>query len=128
MRTAYTISAVGHAAVLLWSVWSFAAKPLPDALESFPVDLVTASELTKITAGAKDAVIEAMLNSYTSPGTKVEIGFPDDLEGSQVFQTIGNQSFLNGLHHMMETPSIVRKIFWAAENGYDAVISSNNWP
>jgi Asp/Glu/hydantoin racemase len=73
------------------------------------------------------AAIEAMLNSYASPGTKVEIGFPDDFEGSQVFQTIGNQSFLNGLHHMMETPSIVRKIFWASENGYDAVISSNTF-
>jgi Asp/Glu/hydantoin racemase len=44
-----------------------------------------------------------------------------------VFQTLGNQSFLNGLHHMMETPAIVRKIFWAAENGYDAVISSNTF-
>ena len=43
------------------------------------------------------------------------------------FQTIGNQSFLNGLHHMMETPSIVRKIFWASENGYDAAISSNTF-
>jgi Asp/Glu/hydantoin racemase len=41
--------------------------------------------------------------------------------------TIGAQSKLNGLHHMMETPSIVRKIFWAAENGYDAVISSNTF-
>jgi len=28
---------------------------------------------------------------------------------------------LHGLHHMIETPAIVRKIFWAAENGYDAV-------
>jgi Asp/Glu/hydantoin racemase len=41
--------------------------------------------------------------------------------------TIGAQSKLNGLHHMMETPSIVRKIFWAAENGYDAVVSSNTF-
>src|SRR5882757_9459431 len=73
------------------------------------------------------AAIEKLLNGYASPGTKIEIGFPDDFEGSQVFQTIGNQSFLNGLHHMMETPSIVRKIFWAAENGYDAVISSNTF-
>src|SRR5215216_811808 len=73
------------------------------------------------------AAITKLLNSYASPGTKVEIGFPDDFEGSQVFQTIGNQSFLNGLHHMMETPSIVRKIFWASENGYDAVISSNTF-
>jgi Asp/Glu/hydantoin racemase len=28
---------------------------------------------------------------------------------------------------MIETPSIVRKIIWAAENGYDAVISSNTF-
>jgi Asp/Glu/hydantoin racemase len=27
----------------------------------------------------------------------------------------------------MEVPAIVRKIFWAAENGYDAVISSNTF-
>src|SRR5947209_10948362 len=73
------------------------------------------------------ARIEAQLNAYASPGTKVEIGFPDDYEGSRVFETIGSQSALNGLHHMMETPAIIRKIFWAAENGYDAVISSNTF-
>jgi Asp/Glu/hydantoin racemase len=73
------------------------------------------------------AKIEALLNSYASPGTKVEIGFPDDYAGSQLMNTIGAQSKLNGLHHMMETPSIVRKIFWAAENGYNAVISSNTF-
>src|SRR5256714_8146872 len=73
------------------------------------------------------APIEAQLNSYASPGTKVEIGFPDDYEGSRVFEAIGSQSALNGLHHMMETPAIIRKIFWAAENGYDAVISSNTF-
>jgi Asp/Glu/hydantoin racemase len=73
------------------------------------------------------ATIEAQLNSYASPGTKVEIGFPDDYEGSRVFEAIGSQSALNGLHHMMETPAIIRKIFWAAENGYDAVIQSNTF-
>jgi len=73
------------------------------------------------------AAIEKLLNSYASPGTKIEIGFPDDYAGSQLMNTIGGQSKLNGLHHMMETPSIVRKIFWAAENGYDAVISSNTF-
>jgi len=71
--------------------------------------------------------IEAQLNSYASPGTRVEIVFPDDYEGSQLYETIGAQSILNGLHHMMETPAIVRKIFWAAQNGYDAVISSNTF-
>jgi Asp/Glu/hydantoin racemase len=73
------------------------------------------------------AAIEKLLNSYVSPGTRIEIGFPDDYAGSQLMNTIGGQSKLNGLHHMMETPSIVRKIFWAAENGYDAVISSNTF-
>ncbi|NLS03802.1 hypothetical protein HGP14_10595 [Rhizobium sp. P32RR-XVIII] len=71
--------------------------------------------------------IERLLNGYASPGTKIEIGFPDDFEGSKMFETIGNQSVLNGLHHMMETPAIIRKIFWAAENGYDAVIQSNTF-
>lgn len=71
--------------------------------------------------------IEALLNTYASPGTKVEIVFPDNYEGSQLYDSIGAQSILNGLHHMMETPAIVRKIFWAAENGYDAVIQSNTF-
>lgn len=71
--------------------------------------------------------VTKLLNTYASPGTSVEIGFPDDYEGSQLFHSIGRQSQLNGLHHMMETPALVRKIFWAAENGYDAVISSNTF-
>jgi allantoin racemase len=71
--------------------------------------------------------IEALVNSYASPGTKIEIGFPDDFEGSEVFHRLGAASNLNGLHHMMEAPAIVRKIVWAAENGYDAVISSNTF-
>src|SRR3981081_3863407 len=78
-------------------------------------------------AAYEAAKIEAQLNSYASPGTKVEIVFPDNYAGSRLFDTIGAQSVLNGLHHMMETPSIVRKIFWAAQNGYDAVISSNTF-
>jgi Asp/Glu/hydantoin racemase len=73
------------------------------------------------------ATIEAQLNSYASPGTKVEIVFPDDYEGAALFDSIGTQSMLNGLHHMLEVPSIVKKIFWAAQNGYDAVISSNTF-
>ena len=78
-------------------------------------------------AGYEPKKIEALLNSYASPGTRIEIVFPDDYEGAQLYETIGAQSILNGLHHMMETPAIVRKIFWAAQNGYDAVISSNTF-
>jgi outer membrane biosynthesis protein TonB len=56
MRTATTISAIGHAAVLLWSIWSLAAKPLvmPPS-DALPVDLVTADEFSQITKGVKDA-------------------------------------------------------------------------
>src|SRR4030081_2259042 len=76
-------------------------------------------------AAYEAAKIEAQLNSYASPGTKVEIVFPDDYEGSQLYDTIGSQNVLNGLHHTVEAHAIVRKIFWASQNGYDAVISSN---
>ena len=85
------------------------------------------NQAPKKSAHYDPSVIEAQLNSYASPGTKVEIAFPDDYEGAQLFEAIGGQSMLNGLHHMMETPAIVRKIFWAEQNGYDAVISSNTF-
>src|SRR5437763_10221687 len=56
MRTSYTISAIGHAAVLLWSVWSLAARPLTvPPSDSLPVDIVTASEFSQITKGMKSA-------------------------------------------------------------------------
>src|SRR5215467_5255165 len=60
------------------------------------------------------ATIEKLVNSYASPGTRIEIGFPDDFEGSKIFHQLGAASNLNGLHHMMETPAIVLKIVWAA--------------
>ncbi len=71
--------------------------------------------------------VEDLLNSYASPGTSVEIGFPDDFDGSKVLEVIGEQKVLNGLHHAMEVPAIVRKIAWAIQNGYDAVIQSNTF-
>jgi outer membrane biosynthesis protein TonB len=56
MRTATTISAIGHATVLLWSAWSLAAHPLANPpTDLLPVDIVTSSEFSKITQGAKDA-------------------------------------------------------------------------
>ncbi len=56
MRTAYAVSATGHAVVLLWSIWSLAARPLPAVpSEALPVDIVSVSEFTQITAGSKSA-------------------------------------------------------------------------
>ena len=68
-----------------------------------------------------------LLQSYASAGTTIELGFPDDFEGSAVKEQLGKLSQLNGLDHMMETPSIIRKIVWAEANGYDAVIQSNTF-
>ena len=73
------------------------------------------------------AAVETLVNSYASPGTRIELGFPDDFEGSEIFHALGAESKLNGLHHMVEAPAIIRKIVWAEENGYDAVISSNTF-
>ena len=56
MRTAYAISGIGHAAVLLWSVWSFTGKPLAvPPSQALPVDIVSVSEFSPITAGTLDA-------------------------------------------------------------------------
>jgi outer membrane biosynthesis protein TonB len=56
MRTAYTISGIGHAAVLLWSVWSFTGKPLAvPPSQALPVDIVSVSEFSQITAGTLNA-------------------------------------------------------------------------
>lgn len=71
--------------------------------------------------------VETLLNGYASEGTRVEVHFPDNFEGSAVEDVTGNQQMLNGLDHMMETPSLIRKIAWAAENGFDAVIQSNTF-
>lgn len=50
------VSASAHAAVLLWTAISFAAKPLemPPA-ESMPIDIISDVQFSQLTAGAKDA-------------------------------------------------------------------------
>jgi colicin import membrane protein len=56
MRTGITISSVGHAALLVWGLVSFAAKPFDHMpVESLPVDIISDAEFTQLTAGAKNA-------------------------------------------------------------------------
>jgi Asp/Glu/hydantoin racemase len=71
--------------------------------------------------------IERLLNSYASPGTTIELGFPDNYDGSKIGLLLGEQDKLNGLDHLMAAPALVSKIFWAQQNGYDAVIQSNTF-
>ncbi|HZW44545.1 MAG TPA: aspartate/glutamate racemase family protein [Dermatophilaceae bacterium] len=77
--------------------------------------------------GAAHQRISELLNSYASPGTEVELHYPDDYPGGGVMDRLGDQNMLNGLHHWMETPALVKKIVSAAEDGYDAVIQSNTF-
>ncbi len=72
-------------------------------------------------------VIRQLVASYASPGTEIEVHFPDDYPGSLVHKIQGKAQATNGLHHVMEAPGLVRKTVWAAENGFDAVIQSNTF-
>jgi colicin import membrane protein len=56
MRTGVTISTAGHAAALLWGVLTFAATPYKtDTLEAMPIDVISATEFSKMTSGARNA-------------------------------------------------------------------------
>jgi colicin import membrane protein len=56
MRTGLTISAVGHAALLLWSVLTFVAKPHnAESTEAMPIELISAADFSQLTAGASNA-------------------------------------------------------------------------
>jgi len=55
MRTGLAISGAGHAAVLLWSVLTFAGTHLPDHPDTVPVDVISDADFSKLTNGAKTA-------------------------------------------------------------------------
>jgi hypothetical protein len=56
MRTGLAISGVGHAAVLLWSVLALVARPYHvDSTQALPIDVISTTEFSQITNGAKDA-------------------------------------------------------------------------
>lgn len=71
--------------------------------------------------------VQNLLRSYCSPGTELDLCYPDDFEGARVMQTMSAQSVLTGLHHAMATSALIRKTVWAEQNGYDAVIQSNTF-
>jgi hypothetical protein len=56
MRTGVTISTVGHAAALLWGVLTFVATPYKtETREAMPIDLISASDFSQLTAGSRNA-------------------------------------------------------------------------
>jgi len=79
------------------------------------------------TMEARHDRIQALLRSYASPGTDIDLHYPDDFAGAQVFEAMGDKNALSGLHHAIETPALIAKAVWAAQEGYDAVIQSNTF-
>jgi Asp/Glu/hydantoin racemase len=71
--------------------------------------------------------LRRLLNAYASPGTEIELAYPDDFPGGRVVARIGNAGAFNGLNHAVATGPIIAKIVWAEEQGFDAVVQSNNF-
>ena len=74
-----------------------------------------------------EARITALVNSYASPGTSVEIHYPENLGGTEVLSHLRKNQALAGLHHALEVPSLVKKTIEAERTGYDAVVFSNTF-
>jgi colicin import membrane protein len=55
MRKSLTISAVMHAMVLLWSLIAFAPKAFEKPADSVPVDIISASDFSRMVAGSRTA-------------------------------------------------------------------------
>ncbi len=68
-----------------------------------------------------------LLTSYASPGTTFEIAYPEDLGGGEVLSLLEQRKALSGLHHIVETPALVKKAVEAERLGFDALIQSNTF-
>lgn len=74
-----------------------------------------------------EARVTALLQSYASPGTTIEMHYPEDLGGTEVTGHLRKSQALAGLHHALETPALVKKTIEAERMGFDAVVSSNTF-
>ena len=73
------------------------------------------------------AKVQAQLNDYASPGTEVELCFPDDYPGAKLSLDLTARNEVPGIYHILQTPAIIRKVVWAEKNGYNAVVQSNTF-
>lgn len=64
------------------------------------------------------------LNNYASPGTTIEVGFPDAFPGSGLEMVSGEN---NLIVKSLAIPALMNKAVWAQENGFDAVIQRNTY-
>jgi allantoin racemase len=78
-------------------------------------------------AGGTSARPHDLIRSYASPGTEIDFTAPEDYQGAHVLIKIQGEGALPGLHHVLSTTAFIRKVAWAQEQGYDAVIQSNTF-
>jgi allantoin racemase len=65
------------------------------------------------------------LHKYASPGTTIELHYPEDLGGGEVLHHLRKTKTLAGLHHILETPALVKKALEAERAGFDAVVQTD---
>lgn len=70
---------------------------------------------------------EVALNRYASPGTRVELHFPEELPGANVIADHVQRQVVPALDHQLRAPGVIRRIVWAEQHGYDAVVQSNTF-
>ena len=68
---------------------------------------------------------QAQWNSYASPGTQIDLGNPEPYARPDPNRDSGGTD--RPLLWHMSVPALVRKAVWAEQNGYDAIIQSNNY-
>jgi allantoin racemase len=74
-----------------------------------------------------EAHIMQLLKSYASSDTSFELAYPEDLGGGAVLSLLEERKALSGLHHILETPALVKKAIEAEQQGFDGVIQSNTF-
>src|SRR5262249_30872462 len=72
-----------------------------------------------------EARVAKLLQSYASPGTIIEVHYPEDLGGGEVTSHLRKSQALAGLHHALETPALVKKTIEAERLAFDAVVQTN---
>jgi outer membrane biosynthesis protein TonB len=76
MKTGLAISALFHAALLLWGLLSFASKPLEaKPNDAMPIDIISDKQFSEITMGAKDGAKDKTLASLAE---KIDTAKPVD--------------------------------------------------
>ena len=74
-----------------------------------------------------EAHIRTLLKGYASADTEFELAYPEDLGGGDVLSLLEERKALSGLHHILETPALVKKAIEAEQKGFDAVMQSNTF-